>query len=375
MQAQDTITVPLALLQGRKPVIFSVTELGDSMQRCEQSWLWSSLNGFGLERPQPSTALALGSLVHYTMADWSALYAAHKQQAVTWGEFPGLDLIVGAPAPDPVAIFNRHYKQFEQTTKERYATWRGSPMDDSEWQVYEDEVGGLGEAMIANYQRYYGSPYPDDCTLLSPELTIVVPLPKIQPRQRQFYLEGTIDMFLLDADGYLFPWDHKTYNDHPSPYELTTNDQFTTYCWIAQEEFPNYPVGGFGYNGFWKRTEITNRMRRKDGSSRDQSDLFHQEYLMYSEEQIANQGQIMAFRAQKAYQLLQRRRRFGPHAIDKSKWYPTCPGCSFNDICKSLMDGDFGEWNDEAEEEALGEYVRRVKTPAWRVPLTELAVA
>lgn len=382
MQQKDTITVPLALLQGRKPVIFSVTELGDSMQRCEQSWLWGSLNGFGLERPQPSTALALGSLIHYTMADWSALHAAFYQPKGTivlptggdWEVLRDPSYIAGKK-PDPIAIFNRHYKQFEQTTKERYATWRGSPMDDSEWQVYEDEVGELGEAMVANYQRYYGTPYPDDCTLLSPELTIVVPLPKIQPRQRQFYLEGTIDMFLLDADGYLFPWDHKTYNDHPSPYELKSNDQFTSYCWITQEEFPDYIIGGFGYNGFWKRTEITSRMRRKDGSSRDQSDLFHQEYLMYSEEQVANQGQTMAFRAVKAWNLLQRRRRFGPHAIDKSRWYPTCPGCSFNDICSSLFDGDFGEWNDAAEQEALGEYVRRERTPAWRIPLTELANA
>jgi hypothetical protein len=47
VQAQDSITVPLALLQKRSaPIIFSVTELGDSLQRCEQrdlerfySWL------------------------------------------------------------------------------------------------------------------------------------------------------------------------------------------------------------------------------------------------------------------------------------------------------------------------------------------------
>jgi hypothetical protein len=367
---------PLALQQKRgAPVIFSVTELGDSLQRCESSWIWGSLNGFALERPQPSTALALGSLVHYTMADWGALYAAHRQQNVQWGEFPGLNLIIGAPKPDPIAIFNRHFKQFEATTRARYAVWRGAEMDDSEWQVYEDEVGELGEAMIGNYQQYYGTPYPEDCTLLRPELTLVVPLPKIQPRQRQFYLEGTMDLLLLDSDGYLFPWDHKTYNDHPNEYELKTNDQFMSYCWMADQEFPDYIVGGFMYNGWWKRKEITSRMRRKDGTSRDTSDLFHQDYLLYSDEQIQNQGQLMAFRAVKAWNLLQRRVRFGPAAIDKSRWYPTCPGCSFNDICKNLNDGDFGDWDDDAEEEALGEYVRRIKTPAWRVPLTELAVA
>lgn len=368
--------VPLALQNRRAPTIFSVTELGDSLQRCETSWLRGSLNGFGLERPNPSTALALGSLVHYTMADWGTLYGAYQGQlskAVLKKALGGNVQV--PPKPDPIEIFNRHFAQFKATTYERYQEWRGAPMDDSEWQVYEDEVGDLGEAMITNYVRYYGTPYPDDCTLLAPELTIVRPLPKVTPRQRQFFLEGTLDLLLLDSDGYLFPWDHKTYNDHPSDYELKNNDQFESYCWLAGEEFPDHIVGGFCYNGWWKRKEITNRMRRKDGSSRDMSDLFHQEYLLYSEEQVEARGQIMAFRALKAWNLLLRYQRYGPLAIDKSQWYPTCPGCSFNEVCKNLFDGDFGDWDEEAEAEALADYVRRVKTPAWRVPLTELAVA
>lgn len=385
MQSDDTRSlVPYALQQGRKPIIFSVTELGDSLQRCETSWLRGSLNGFGLERPNPSIALALGSLIHYTMADWAVLFAAANGD-IKPGQFqnpflkPILDLEDSINSSglidqriDPVSIFNRHFAQFKATTYERYEAWRGAEMSDVEWHVYEDEVGELGEAMITNYQRYYGTPYPQDCTLLSPELTIVRPLPKMFPRQRQFYLEGTLDLLLLDADGYLFPWDHKTYNDHPSEYDLKNNDQFETYCWLAGEEFPSYIVGGFCYNGWWKRKEITNRMRRKDGSSRDMSDLFHQEYLMYSEEQVAARGQIMAFRAQKAYQLMRRYQQYGPLAIDKSQWFPTCPGCSFNDVCKSLFDGDFGDWDAEAEADALADYVRRVKTPAWRVPVKEL---
>lgn len=372
-----TRTIPIASERKPRtaPLVFSTTEIGDSLQRCETAWWLGSLNGRGLERPLPSTALALGSLIHYTMADWGTLYAARRQE---WAEFPGLDLILNgmgsAAEPDPVAIFNRHFEQFKATTYERYEAWRGAPMDQSEWQVYEDEVGELGEAMITNYLRYYGSPFPEDCTLLSPEITLVVPLPKIRANQRQLYLEGTFDQLLLDADGYLFPRDFKTYNDHPSSYELAKNDQFMSYCWMASWEFPDYQVGGFAYDGFWKRTGITNRMRRKDGSPRDDSDLFHQEYLMYSTEQIENQGMTMAYRAEKAAALLRRRARYGPLALDKSRLWSTCPSCSFNDVCAQLTDGDFGEWNDEAEEEALADYIKRVRTPAWRIPLAELAV-
>lgn len=359
------------------PLIFSTTEMGDSFQRCEQSWYWGSLNGLGLERPLPSSALALGSLIHYTMADWGALYERHRRgdQDIALGMTNLITLKVPKD-PDPTAIFEAHFANFKANTYQRYEVWRGAEMDDEEWDSYENEVGELGRAMIANYQLVYGSPFPEDCTLLSPELTIVRPLRKIRTNQRQLYIEGTLDQLLLDAEGMLFPRDFKTYNDAPSDYELEANDQFMTYCHLAAEEFPGYQVGGFAYDGFWKRTGITSRMRRKDGSPRDMSDLFKREYQMYSPEKLANHAAILPFRAEKMAATLRRRQRYGPMALDKHRGWSTCPGCSFNDICQQLLDGDFGEeWDEEAENQALVDYIKRVKTPAWRSPLLEIAAA
>lgn len=361
------------------PLIFSTTEIGDSWQRCEQSAYWGSLNGLGLERPLPSAALALGSLVHYTMADWGALYAAGDNPTSFEAVWKGELAIPTFPSPghvDPTRIFETHFANFKANTYERYEAWRGAPMDDEEWDPYENEVGEMGRALIANYQLVYGSPFPEDCILLSPELTIVRPLPKIHTHQRQLYIEGTLDQLLLDAEGMLFPRDFKTYNDAPSDYELEANDQFMTYCWLAQEEFTGHQVGGFAYDGFWKRTGITSRMRRKDGSPRDMTDLFKREYLMYSPEKLANHAEILPYRAEKIAGILRRRARFGPMALDKHRAWSTCPGCSFNDVCQQLLDGDFGEiWDEEAETQALVDYVKRSKTPAWRTPLTEVAAA
>lgn len=353
----------------QKPLIFSTTEIGDSWQRCEQSAYFGSLNGLGIERPLPGHALALGSLIHYTFADWGALYAG-----ITRTEWRNADR-TPLTSVDPVAIFNAHFDAFQVDVRARYEAWHHAPMDDSEWQAYEDEVGELGEAMISNYYTYYGSPFPDGCTLLAPEQTIVIPIPKVHPRQRQLYLEGTLDQLLLDEEGMLFPRDFKTYETAPSDYELEANDQFMTYTHMAGVQWPDYQVGGFAYDGLWKRKAITSRMRRSDGSSRDESDLFKREYLLYSDEKIANHAAILPYRAAKIAALLRKRKRYGPHALDKHRSWATCPGCSFNDACQQLLDGDYGEWDEEAEQEALTAYVKRVKSPAWRVPLPELAAA
>lgn len=355
--------------RGPAPLIFSTTEIGDSWQRCEQSAFWGSLNGLGIERPLPGHALALGSLIHYTFADWGALYAG-----ITRTEWRNADR-TPLTSVDPVSIFNAHFDAFQVDVRARYEAWHHAPMDDSEWQAYEDEVGELGEAMISNYFTYYGSPFPDGCTLLAPEQTIVIPIPKVYPRQRQLYLEGTLDQLLLDEEGMLFPRDFKTYETAPSDYELEANDQFMTYTYMAGVQWPDYQVGGFAYDGLWKRKAITARMRRSDGSPRDESDLFKREYLLYSDEKIANHAAILPYRAAKIAALLRKRKRYGPHALDKHRSWATCPGCSFNDACQQLLDGDYGEWDEEAEQEALTAYVKRVKSPAWRVPLPELAAA
>jgi hypothetical protein len=66
LQAHDNVTVPLALLQGRKPIIFSVTELGDSLQRCEQSDLdkfWAQVE---LEGSLPEKCPELGPCYVWT---------------------------------------------------------------------------------------------------------------------------------------------------------------------------------------------------------------------------------------------------------------------------------------------------------------------
>jgi hypothetical protein len=347
------------MAKGSSPVIFSTTESGDSWLRCDTAAYYGSLNGLGLEKPVPGEALSLGSLFHYTMADWGALYA--KTQDV----LPGGRAL---PAPDPLAIFEAHFGAFKTDVYARYGAYNGSEMDDDEWeQRYEEPVGEMGRAIVTNYHRRWGTPYPEDCTLIAPEQTIIVPVPKVLKRQRQLYIEGTLDQLLADQNGEVLVRDFKTFNAKPTDYELEANDQFMTYAWMVTQEFPQYSVAGVVYDGVWKRTAITSRMRDKT-----EDDLQHRVFLYYNEDKLANHARILPYRLFSIYRKLNARRRLGPDALDRHRSWATCPGCSFNDPCQQLLDGDFGEWNDEAEQEALSEYRHRQKSPAWRVPLPDL---
>lgn len=368
--------------QPRGPLVFSTTESGDSFHRCEQSWLWGSMNGFGLERPLPGAALSLGSLFHYTMADWGELYKAWEERTSSLHatNASGKKMVLSSRdaaiqreeadrlRPDPIAIFEAHYQSFRASVFERYAELNSSEMDQFEYdESYEETVGEMGRAMVANYWRRWGSPYPDGCTLIAPEQTIVMPVPKVRPRQRQLYIEATLDQLLADEEGNVLIRDFKTFNDKPSDYELEANDQFMTYHWICRTEFPQYKIAGVIYDGVWKRKEITSRMRKTE------EDLQFRYYCLYSDEKIDNHAKIVPFRLAAMAQKLRERRLFGPNALDKSRGWATCPGCSFNDPCQQLLDGDYGDWDDEAEAIALSDYRRRVASPAWRIPLPKLA--
>lgn len=84
MQAQDSITVPLALLQKRSaPVIFSVTELGDSLQRCEQSDL-DRFMSYLQEGPPPLHRLELGPCLLWTGGKQKKGYGQFWFQGKNW---------------------------------------------------------------------------------------------------------------------------------------------------------------------------------------------------------------------------------------------------------------------------------------------------
>lgn len=374
MSSNDSgLLIPRFVSHRREPWVFSTTETNYD---CEQRAYWSLHMGLGLERPKPSVNLSLGSLVHYTFADWGALYERWRRlQTTTVPPYTlpkyseAIDWLPLESEPDPCAIFERHFAAFKADTYARYETFYGSEMDDSEWDDYEENVGEMGRALVANYVRRYGTPYPDGCTLLAPEQTIVLPVPKLRPRQRQLYIEGTLDQLLLDDNGMLLINDFKTFNSKPTDYELEGNDQFMTYHWLVQEEWGDrYQVAGVVYDGLWKRLGITNRMK-----SKEESDLQYRYYALYSQEKIANHAARLPYRLDRLAELLRRRVRSGPAALFARRGWATCPGCQFNEACEHLLEGDYGDWDDEAEAQALDGYLARRKGAAWRVPLIDLA--
>lgn len=206
---------------------FTVTERG-VFRRCRRRWDYSSLNRQALTPLQGAPALALGMLVHKALESW-----------------------IDDPSADLAYLFIGHAANELDVVKQRYRQTVGADPSDVELGSLYEAIG-LGRAMVTNYQAYYKQPIPEGFNRVQAEQTLVAEVPGTG-----HYLQGTVDL-LLEHNNKLYVMDHKTYRSRPRPASIQQNDQFLAYLWLVSQVCPGQ-VGGFIYDGLWKREEPPKR--------------------------------------------------------------------------------------------------------------------
>lgn len=299
---------------------FSTTDRG-TFKTCREQWNYVSLSRQGMAHSMPAKALLLGSLIHYTLADWLS----------------GVTL-------DPADRFTEHFDIARLDILAKYAqTHGGAEMDAEEFeQSYGEPVGDLGAAMIRNYVDYYKQPLPSGYTLVAVEQPMTIDVPGTHsPTGEPHKLEATFDALIADPKGRILIVDHKTYERKPSQNELALNDQFLAYTWMGNQL--NFgEVIGVQYNGLWKRSEPPK------GRTRD--DLFFRTMLPHARDEIENFGQRLAVELNEMGN--------NPAIYLNRAWY-SCPQCPVQDICLAKTRGEEYDY-------LLEEFGLRERTPAWR---------
>lgn len=374
-------------------MIASVTERG-TFKTCRWMWDKQSLSRQGMEHPLPAKALLLGSLIHYTLADWISWYG--EQQA------KGLDQ---AGAFDPISCFMGHFQNVEKEIRRRYEKRVGLPMDDDEFEkMYGPEVRDLGRTMIDNYVDYYETPIPKGYTVVGVEQTVTMDVPgtehctcsapcscfpcsSVVERYGTCHnacgawfketgelcpcmetaechkIEATFDAAVADPKGRILIVDHKTYEKKPYKPELDMNDQFLAYTWIANK-LGLGPVIGVLYNGLWKRTwedlmkpptkkepDRKEPRNKNDGTPYTRDDLFFRTFILHNREELDE------FSERLPVELNEMGRPDVPIYMNRA-WY-SCMNCSVRQLC-------YGTSRGEDVESEWAEFVPRERTPAWR---------
>lgn len=218
-------------------MIVSATERG-VFRRCRRQWDLSSMNRQGIEPVKVHPALALGRLVHESMAGW-----LDQDQAM---------LSDSTIAYKPLAeLFSDSATNELKRIMAAYREHVHVAMSESELEPFNALVE-LGYAMMKNYEEKYKTPVPEGFKLIATEQKVLIPIP-----QSTHYLECQFDGLIQHLEsGRVFVLEHKTYERRPSDEHLQMNDQFLTYIWAANQlEFDGkkFPVSGIAYNGMWKR--------------------------------------------------------------------------------------------------------------------------
>jgi len=249
-------------------VQFSVTER-QTAKRCPRAHRLSSKGGQHLGLIVPPVYLSVGSLIHKGSQMWlldterTTSYEAHVTEAAS-------NLI--------------------ESSRARYLRQIGAP-------ISEDEEAPLWEAMdyarimARNYEIRWGTPLPEDYTLIRPEQRVVVPVPGtehecercgfgspsgrgsgLEPDARGLptdlfcsmcngegvqlhHLDGRFDGLIVDRGGRIHILEHKTYKSRPNIDGLKTNDQFLAYMWLAMQ-LDIGDVAGVAYDGLWRRDTV-----------------------------------------------------------------------------------------------------------------------
>lgn len=328
--------------------IITVTER-TAFKRCRRAWNWSSLQREGLEPLLPHVALFTGSIIHKTLEAWQ------HNPTESLGRLY-LEVAVEQKA--------KMLKRYEQLTKTKPSDEELKPINDAML---------LGASMCVNYQKKWDTPVPKGWTLVQAEQKCIIPIPGTLhvhvaghlgdnllpfsshcigtygcPTHREegwpfgwHYLEGKLDLVLLNPKGRLFVVDYKTYEKHPSDKEIRSNDQFLGYLWIAHRMFLDVPIGGFIYDGLWKRSEppVDKRtgkvLKKAYGQEYTFDDLFYREIFLRTPEELAEFEQELVW---EAFEMANN------PPIYKNRRYDCVSTCGFEAVCYAKSNGD--DWED-----------------------------
>ncbi len=140
------------------------------------------------------------------------------------------------------------------------------------------ETDELGQAMLWGYQRF-SAEMDKHWTIVAVEVSLKALIPGTN-----VILEGTIDLIIKDAHGYLWIVDHKTAAVMPSRKQLDHDDQMTAYIWLCHQHGIN--VRGVIYNAIRKKIPTAPAILVGGGVSKNKSvDTTHYKYLETLEEQ------------------------------------------------------------------------------------------
>lgn len=345
---------------------FSVTEV-ESFKRCRRQWHYGSFNGMALTPIiQPKPYLDLGTMVHKTLAHWTAM--------------PELGTVPGTNQPMTlrhvfIIIATAHRKE----AIERYHSATGQEPSEEELQPLLDAIT-LGASMMENYQNYYKEPLPKHLKFCMPEQEIIIPIPgtehacntciasfersalyvysfaalqqdeKIEWLRGKYpdcetcqgsavewhYLKMRLDGLAMDKRSNLYIVERKTFEQHPNLHLLEVSDQFIGYTWGTQklaEQMPVVPetgstprVIGLAYDGLWKRSGVptSGKYKGQFGS------LFVRHIITPSQDEVDEYGEQLA---ETVMDMANSPR------IYKNRVWQGCWDCSFERLCRTQSQG------------------------------------
>ncbi len=314
-------------------MIVSVTEV-QSFKRCRRQWDLGSFNRQALTPIiQPKPYLDLGTMVHKSLAYWTA----NPTDPIT-GAIQSLHNIFTA-----IAI------QHKRDTITRYQDATGSePTDEMLEPLYDAIV--LGTAMMDNYQAYYGQPLPDRLKFCSPEQEIMIPIPNTEhlclaccselvpttlrtapctecngTGTASHYLKARLDALAIDEYDNVYVVERKTYSARPNLLLLEHTDQFIGYVWVAQQMNIGHVIG-IAYDGLWKRAQPPQRPKRLE-----LADLFCRTIITPSQDEVNEYGVELARTVQDM--------NANPY-IYKNRVWQGCWDCSFEQLCAAQSQND-----------------------------------
>lgn len=308
------------------PKIVTVTELM-TYKRCRLLWHLSFQRKL---RPNKESAhFYVGRLTHRTLELW--------KQGV-----------------EEEASFVQALTEETDRLKARYLEQVGAHI--SQVEIDEKlEQSHLPMAMLANYAAYWKTPLPEGYELIQPEQTCLVDIPNtwhwrcdtcnyvapiVTEVEREIgqincghcnqgvqtamlmQLEGTLDGFVMDSLTYkIYVLERKTYEKRPQASILNSAEQFTMYCWILSQLFPDADIGGVLYDGLWKR-ETPPRGRTME-------DLFYRDLLIKTPEEIQQEGEYVIAAANEILN--------SPAIYPNRVWQGCFDDRDFDHLCAAIM--------------------------------------
>lgn len=262
---------------------------------------------------QPKPYLDLGTLIHKSLAYWTA-----------------------NPDSDLNHVFTAIAVQHKQNVISKYSAATGHDPSDEEMEPLLDAIV-MGISMASNYQEYYGKPLPDHLSFCAPEQEILIPIPGTEfnccilqgsplcescgdTGIGRHYLKARLDALAQDEHGNVYVVERKTYDKRPDLALLEVSDQFIGYVWAAQQ-LNIGPIAGIAYDGLWKRANPPQRPKKLEIA-----DLFVRTMIVPSQDEVDEYGRELAITAKEMA---------NPNTpIYKNRQWSGCWDCSFEYLCR-----------------------------------------